>query len=238
MKTLKVRLTLTEEALGMMPTSKEVHEEFIASKAPDAPSIEEEVEAVGVEEVVEKQKTVFPRMADGTPFFWDYQMRGMIKDSLGMLKRATGTIASKMTAYKKIVDGLIFVQERKIPIHLGGEMGDCQRPLRASGPSGERTALAHSETIPEGSWCEFTFELWKDDLDDAIRECLDYGRRRGLAQWRNSGKGTFEWDELDDDGNIIGGNHTEEGRKAAAAMKAKKAEKAKKEAEKKAAKSA
>jgi len=235
MKTMKVRLTLTEEALGMMPTSKEVHEEFIASKAPDAPSIEEEVEAVGVEEVVEKQKTVFPRMADGTPFFWDYQMRGMIKDALGMLKRATGTIASKMTAYKKTVDGLIFVQERKIPIPLGGEMGDCQRPLRASGPSGERVALAHSETIPAGSWCEFTFELWKDDLDDAIRECLDYGRRRGLAQWRNSGKGIFEWDELDDDGNIIGGNHTEEGRKAAAAMKAKKA---KKEAEKKAAKSA
>lgn len=235
MKTMKVRLTLTEEALGMMPTSKEVHEEFIASKAPDAPSIEEEVEAVGVEEVVEKQKTVFPRMDDGTPFFWDYQMRGMIKDALGMLKRATGTIASKMTAYKKTVDGLIFVQERKIPIHMGGEMGDCQRPLRASGPSGERVALAHSETIPAGSWCEFTFELWKDDLDDAIRECLDYGRRRGLAQWRNSGKGIFEWDELDDDGNIIGGNHTEEGRKAAAAMKAKKA---KKEAEKKAAKSA
>ena len=235
MKTMKVRLTLTEEALGMMPTSKEVHEEFIASKAPDAPSIEEEVEAVGVEEVVEKQKTVFPRMADDTPFFWDYQMRGMIKDALGMLKRATGTIASKMTAYKKTVDGLIFVQERKIPIHLGGEMGDCQRPLRASGPSGERVALAHSETIPAGSWCEFIFELWKDDLDDAIRECLDYGRRRGLAQWRNSGKGIFEWDELDDDGNIIGGNHTEEGRKAAAAMKAKKA---KKEAEKKAAKSA
>lgn len=235
MKTLKVRLTLTEEALGMMPTSKEVHEEFIASKAPDAPSIEEEVEAIGVEEVVEKQKTVFPRMDDGTPFFWDYQMRGMIKDALGMLKRATGTIASKMTAYKKIVDGLIFVQERKIPIHMGGESGDCQRPLRASGPSGERVALAHSETIPAGSWIEFTFELWKDDLDDAIRECLDYGRRRGLAQWRNSGKGTFEWDELDDDGNIIGGNHTEEGRKAAAAMKAKKA---KKEAEKKTAKSA
>ena len=45
MKTMKVRLILTEEALGMMPTSKEVHEEFIASKAPDAPSIEEEVEA-------------------------------------------------------------------------------------------------------------------------------------------------------------------------------------------------
>ena len=111
MKTLKVRLTLTEEALGMMPTSKEVHEEFIASKAPDAPSIEEEVEAVGVEEVVEKQKTVFPRMDDGTLFFWDYQLRGMVKDAIGMLRKVTNTARSKVTSYKKAVDGLIFVKE-------------------------------------------------------------------------------------------------------------------------------
>ena len=39
-----------------------------------------------------------------------------------------------------------------------------------------------------------------------MRECLDYGIRRGLAQWRNSGKGRYVWEELDDDGNVIGGN--------------------------------
>ena len=206
MKNLRVRLTLTEEALGMMPTDKEIHETYIASNAPDAPSIEEEVAAVGVEEVVEKQKTVFPRMDDGTPFFWDYQLRGMIKDALGMLRRVPSTAASKVTAYKKAVDGLIFVKERKVPIHLSGEMGDCQRPLRASGPSGERVALAHSETVPAGSWIEFTFEIWQDSLEKPVRECLDYGLRRGLAQWRNSGKGRFYWEELDDEGKVIGGN--------------------------------
>ena len=206
MKTLKVRLTLTEEALGMMPTSKEVHEEFIASKAPDAPSIEEEVEAIGVEEVVEKQKTVFPRMDDGTLFFWDYQLRGMVKDAIGMLRRVTNTACSKVTSYKKAVDGLIFVKERKIPIHLDGDIGDCQRPLRASGPQGDRVALANSETVPAGSWIEFTFEILQDSLEKAVRECLDYGIRRGLAQWRNSGKGRYVWEELDDDGNVIGGN--------------------------------
>ena len=206
MKTLKVRLTLTEEALGMMPTSKEVHEEFIASKAPDAPSIEEEVEAIGVEEVVEKQKTVFPRMDDGTLFFWDYQLRGMVKDAIGMLRKVTNTACSKVTSYKKAVDGLIFVKERKIPIHLDGDIGDCQRPLRASGPQGDRVALANSETVPAGSWIEFTFEILQDSLEKAVRECLDYGIRRGLAQWRNSGKGRYYWEELDDDGNVIGGN--------------------------------
>ena len=206
MKTLKVRLTLTEEALGMMPTSKEVHEEFIASKAPDAPSIEEEVEAIGVEEVVEKQKTVFPRMDDGTLFFWDYQLRGMVKDAIGMLRKVTNTACSKVTSYKKAVDGLIFVKERKIPIHLGGDIGDCQRPLHASGPQGDRVALANSETVPAGSWIEFTFEILQDSLEKAVRECLDYGIRRGLAQWRNSGKGRYVWEELDDDGKVIGGN--------------------------------
>ena len=209
MKTLKVRLTLTEEALGMMPTSKEVHEEFIASKAPDAPSIEEEVETIGVEEVVEKQKTVFPRLDDGTLFFWDYQLRGMVKDAIGMLRKVTNTACSKVTSYKKAVDGLIFVKERKIPIHLGGDIGDCQRPLRVSGPKGDRVALANSETVPAGSWIEFTFEILQDSLEKAVRECLDYGIRRGLAQWRNSGKGRYVWEELDDDGNVIGGNKAE-----------------------------
>lgn len=226
MKYINVRLTLTEEALGMTPTDAEVHETYIASKAPDAPSIEEEIEAMGVDEVVDKQKTVFPKLPDGTPFFWDYQLRGMIKESIGMLNRATGIFTKKVAAYKKIVDGLIFVTDRKIPIHLSGDQGNCQRPLRAQTAQGERVALANSDTIPEGSWIEFTFELWQDDLVDVVRECLNYGRRHGLAQWRNSGKGTFVWDELDDDGNIIGGNRTEEGRKAEAARQAKKAKKA------------
>lgn len=29
-----------------------------------------------------------------------------------------------------------------------------------------------------------------------VRECLDYGVLRGLGQWRNSGKGRFEWEEV------------------------------------------
>jgi hypothetical protein len=206
MKTMKVRLTLTEEALGMMPTDKEIHETYIASNAPDAPSIEEEVAAVGVEEVVEKQKTVFPKDDEGNPFFWDYQIRGMFKDAIGMLRKVPSMACSKIKAYKKVVDGLLFVDERRIPITLSGQMGDCQRPLRASGPQGDRVALAHSETVPAGSSCEFTIVMYTDDLEKVVRECLDYGRRRGLAQWRNSGKGTFVWEELDEDGRVIGGN--------------------------------
>ena len=39
-----------------------------------------------------------------------------------------------------------------------------------------------------------------------VREWLDYGMYRGLGQWRNSGKGRMVWEELDDGGNVIGGN--------------------------------
>ena len=54
MKEIKVRLTFLEEVLGTANAEKDIHEKFIASKAPDAPSREQEVEALGVEEVVEK----------------------------------------------------------------------------------------------------------------------------------------------------------------------------------------
>lgn len=210
MKDLKVRLTLTEEALGMMPADKELHETYIASNAPDAPSLEEEIAAVGVDGVVEKTKTVFPKM-DGVPFYWDYQIRGMFKDSIGMLRRVPGTACSKLKAYKKAVDGLLFVNERKIPIQCSGPIGDCQRPLRADTPQGSRVALAHSETVPAGSTLEFTVHMMVDDLEPVVRECLDYGARHGLGQWRSSGKGAFTWQELGDGGKIIGGNNAAAG---------------------------
>lgn len=212
MKEIKIRLTLTEEALGMMPADTNIHETYIASNAPDAKSIEEEVAAVGVAEVVEKTMTIFPRLEDGTPFLWDYQIRGFFKDAMGMLRRVADSKCSKLKNYKKLVDGLIFVNERKIPIHLSGEKGNCQRPLRAETMQGPRVALAHSETVPAGSWCELTIKLLDESLEGAVRECLDYGVLRGLAQWRSSGKGTFVYDELNEKGEVIGGTHTQAGK--------------------------
>ena len=194
-KELKVTLTFTDEVLGMMPANKELHETYIASKAPDASTIKEEVEAVGVEEVVEKTMTVFPKLDDGTPFVWDYQIRGMLKDAMGMLRKVADYESSKIKAFKKAVDGLIFVKERKIPFRLSGPMGDCQRPLRAETMQGPRVALAHSESVPEGSSITFTFVLLDHTLEKVVRECLDYGIYRGLGQWRNSGKGRFTWEE-------------------------------------------
>lgn len=207
MKELRVKVTFFEELLGTASNDPEIHSEFIASKAPDAPSREEEVAALGVDEVVEKSMTVFPRDKSGNPIMWDYQIKGFFKDTCGMLRKVPKTLSSKVKAYKKEIDGLVFVVERQVPIKFEGGIGNCQRPLRGQTAQGERISLANSETIPAGAVIEFTVKCLVDTYVDIVREWLDYGELRGMGQWRNSGKGRFLWDELDADGNVIGGNN-------------------------------
>ena len=193
MKRLHVKVEYTEELLGTASANPDIHSEFVASKAPDAPSMEEEVAALGAEAVEGKATTVFPRLEDGTPFTWDYQWKGFFKDSCGMLRRADGTKSAKLRAFKKEIDGLVFVEPRKVPLVLpdGAAVGECQRPLRASTAQGERVALAHSETVPAGTVQEFDVVLLKEDLEPLVREWLEYGAYHGTGQWRNAGKGRF-----------------------------------------------
>lgn len=194
MKTIPIRITFTEELLGTACASPEIHREFIASKAPDAKSIEEEVAALGPEEVTQSGMTLFPN-GDGKPFLWDYQLKGFFKDACGMLARVPGTRSNKLKAYKKVIDGLLFVTPRKIHLQLpkGGTLGECQRPLRAQTAQGERVALAHSQTAPAGTTIEFALGLLDETHEKLVEEWLDYGQLRGLGQWRNSGKGKFSW---------------------------------------------
>ena len=196
-KELKVRITFIEEVLGTASNDPSIHEEFIASKAPDVPSMEEEVAAFGVGEVVEKSMTVFPRNGDGKPILYDYQLKGWFKDACSMLARLKGgTESSKLKAYKKIIDGLIFVEPRMVPLVFDGEVGTCQRPLRAQTAQGERVALANSETAPAGTTAEFTVLMLDPAHEPAVKEWLDYGRLRGIGCWRNSGKGKCTWEEI------------------------------------------
>ena len=193
MKEIEVKITLLEDMLGTSAANPDIHRDFIASKAPDEDRMMEEVEAIeDAEDKFEKAMTVFSRDENGNPIVWDYQWKGYFKDAYGALKKIPGTEASKIKAYKKDIDGLVFVEPRKIPIKLSGEMGVCQRPLRASTPMGERVALASSESIPAGSEMIFTVRLLRDSDEKGIIEALKYGRMRGFGQWRNSGKGRFK----------------------------------------------
>ena len=193
---MKVKLTFIEPTLGTWPANEDIARDFIASKAPNASKIDEEIAALGVDAVVEKGKTVFPRK-DGRPILYDYQIKGFFKDSCGMLARVKTTESSKLKAYKKIIDGLIFVEPRHIPIEVNGDIRDCQRPLRAQTMQGERVSLANSEEIPAGSTVEFEIKLLDQSHEKLILEWLDYGILRGIGQWRNSGKGRFAYEIID-----------------------------------------
>ena len=203
MTTMKVKLTFTEAILGTSPSNAEIYRDFIGSKAPDANTVEDEVAALGVEEVIEKQMTVFPRTAEGVPFLYDYQIKGFFKDTCGGLRKVKGTVSSTIKAYKKEIDKLIFVEEREIPFANMDGIRYCQRPLRASTPQGERISLAMSEEIPAGASVTFTIVCHHDDHMKLVKECLDYGKWSGIGQWRNSGKGRFLWEELEQQGNGI-----------------------------------
>ena len=207
MKKIKVKLTFTEPVLGTWPSNQNIAREFIASKSPDAATIEDEVAALGADAVADKGMTVFPRNEKGEPVLYDYQVKGFFKDSCGMLGRIGGKSetgkkkavndSGKITAYKKVIDGLIFVEPRMIPLKFDGEIGDCQRPLRAQTAQGERVSLANSEEIPAGATCEFEVLCMDDSHEKAVLEWLDYGALRGIGQWRNSGKGRFTYEILD-----------------------------------------
>lgn len=210
---MKVRITLLEEALGSSPSNEDLLGTYIASKAPTEELEAQEIETIKAQNA-EERLTVFPKLPDGTPFIYDYQIKGMLKDSCKMLAKAGkagypgGKACAAIKAYKQAIDGLIFVKPRCIPYNLHGlKMDYCERILRANTPMGERTSIAKGESVPEGSTIEFSVVCLDPALEKMVKECLDYGTMRGIGQWRNSGKGRFVWDLLDENGRVIGGNN-------------------------------
>ena len=197
MTTMKVKITFTDAILGTSPSNEDVYRDFIASKAENAATIEDEVAALGVDAAAEKGMTVFPRTADGIPFLYDYQIKGFFKDTCGGLRKVNGTVSSGIKAYKKEIDKLIFSEPRCILFENYGEITRCQRPLRAQTAQGERISLAMSEEIPAGASITFRIVCHADEHEKAVREWLDYGKYSGIGQWRNSGKGRFVWEEVE-----------------------------------------
>lgn len=202
MKNLTVKVTFTEDVLGSQPGDPELHKTFIASKAPDAVSRDEEIASMGVEEFVEKQMTYFHRTKDGKPCMMDYQIRGFFKSAAKVVNDMTDSSLKKLTAFKKKVDLFVFVEgmdgSRFIPFEIpeDGKIGTLQRPLRAQTMQGERVSLANSETLPAGCTLTFKITVIDDSLLDYVKEWLNYGRYNGLGQWRNGGYGRFAWEEV------------------------------------------
>ncbi|KKK99145.1 hypothetical protein LCGC14_2635660, partial [marine sediment metagenome] len=177
--------------LGTLSGNKLLVEDFIANNHPDGIQ-DDEIDAIP--DQVEKSSTYFSRNPDKDLILWDYQIKGFFKDACSMMLRVTKV--KELRAYKKIIDGLIFVKPRKIHLSLSKDLTFTERPLRAATAQGERIALARSETAPIGTTITIEILLLKPSLVKYIKNWLDYGILRGLGQWRNSGMGRFTWEEV------------------------------------------
>ena len=183
----QIILTFSEPLLGTVPKDAQVYASYIAGLNSD-----DELETVP-EQAEEKGWTGFHEV-NGKPILYDYVFKGFFKDACGMMRRSSGSKSSKLSAYKKVIDGLLFVEPRRVPLTLSGPLSLLERPLRASTAQGERVALARSDAAPIGSSCTFTLTVLDGVSLVLLEEWLDYGRFRGLGQWRNGGYGRFHYE--------------------------------------------
>jgi len=187
-KRYNLKVTFTESVLGTQP-QKNVATEFITSKALDENGNppEDEVETLPV--ALEKGTTAFHKL-DGKPIYYDYMVKGFIKE--------TGLVFNGLRGVKNLrskLENLVFVQPRRIELHPAGELTYCERPLRAMTAQGPRTSVARSEELPAGTWFECELEVFDGPISEPLlRDLFDYGSRRGMGQWRNSGHGRFTFE--------------------------------------------
>jgi hypothetical protein len=186
-----IRITFLTPVLGSQPTV-DVASEYLATKYVDNGGELPADEAETLPEVVEKGTTVFHRDEEGEPLFFDYQVKGFLKEAGRIFNGLHG-----VKALRSKVENLVFVTPRKIKLHLpeGSAMTFLERPLRAETAQGPRIALARSEQLPEGTWFEMTLEVFDGPVtDDILRDLLTYGEKKGLGQWRNGGFGRFAFE--------------------------------------------
>ena len=185
----QLKVTFTEPILGTQP-QKDVATKYTQDKAREKGlPVEDELETLP--EMLDKGTTAFHKL-DGQPIYYDYHLKGFLKEAGSVLNGTHG-----VKALRSKVDNTVFVRPRRILLHLpeGGEMSFLERPLRAQTMQGPRVSLARSEVLPVATWLAATVQVIAGPISESIlRELLDYGQFKGFGQWRNGGYGRFTYE--------------------------------------------
>lgn len=194
----KYRLTFTERLLGTCPP-KDVYAKYILTRAPvpDDEDVLGELEmTVGGEENT-SLVTSFHADADGI-YLIDYQVKGYLKEAANILKEGLANAKANKSGIKNAkskVDNYVFVFPRWIYLAEKAD-GKYARPLRAMTAQGPRTSIACSEFVEAGKAIEIDLDFvpgseigWQ-----AIEQMLDYGKYKGIGQFRNGSFGRFMWE--------------------------------------------
>ena len=197
------RLTGFTPLLGSQPAQRAVRTAYISSKAP-TPQIIEGEDALGPD-IEEKGLTVFLRNDPGnTLCLRSYVINGFFKGALKALKSQCGVAnaASKVDQYVFPQGWLLPITRDGVPIEDEDDV--LERPLRCATMQGERVTLAASEQIDDPWQIEFSIELLPNEGTakskaltlEMLETALNYGRLKGLGQWRNAGHGKFHWERI------------------------------------------
>ena len=207
----KIKIWFFTELLGSLPANPEIYTEYIASKALDAPTVQDELSMLPQEEVVNKGTTVFLVRTKGKDAgkvcLASYCLLGFFKEKTKYLRQETGSGFDKFTNYKGKIDGNFAIDKPFITLEIpeGTELGTCQRPLRAETAAGPRVAIASSQSCPPGTSMEFELNIFNRDFNKYAYKCLEKGFWNGMCQWRSGGKGRFIFEVWDGD-KIVAGN--------------------------------
>ena len=206
-KKYAVELTLTTPILGVSPMQESVWQAHMIKKMTDAAKksgmSEEEIKAriasdladlkkrnedgELVEDELNKGLTGF--LKDETGYYIkDSQIKGFLKSAASVLKQwgAMKQLGAKVRANLYVTPLKIYLADSAKELEI------FERPLRAQTPQGERTCLARSELIPEGTKISFTLESLLDVFpENLLIGLFEFGKRQGLGQYRSGSYGQF-----------------------------------------------
>ena len=199
--TYKIELRFTTPLLGTSPADPEIYRKYLGSRDVDADTIEEEIEKLGVDEALDNRMTVFLKDKNGVPLLRMHQIKGFLGSAAEALKRNSNSRIADVTSYKKKIKDCVFLfnddGDLYFPLKFNGSIKVSERPCRTTNAHGDpQVFLNASEEIPAGATCTFNLQMLSSSEElcaEDIFELLDYGKYRGLLQWRNGGYGCFEW---------------------------------------------
>ncbi len=196
----EVRITLLEPLLGTIPKNPDVYATYIAGKKDSKGEALIPSDAMAAEEIstvpdAEKAGWTGFHTDEQGCFLYNYALLGFLKEAGNTLKEQLG-----IKALKSKIDQFVFVEPRRIRLKPAPD-GVLERSLRAMTMQGPRVTLVRSDYIDAGTELVATIRILKNKevTGDIIHEILEYGRYRGLGQFRNGSYGQFSFDMIDVD---------------------------------------